>query len=69
MSLYAGIDVGAQSIKAVLFDGEKILGSKIVVTEEEANQAAKNIYEDLLKKLDFRASDVEKSVRNRLGRR
>ena len=62
MSLYAGIDIGAQSIKAVIFDGEKILGSKIVVTEEEANLAAKTIYDDVLKELNLSPSDVERIV-------
>lgn len=46
--LYAGIDVGAQSVKAVLFDGQKIVGRKLVVTEEEADRAAHSVYEKLL---------------------
>ena len=60
MPLYAGIDVGAQSIKAVIFDGEKILGSKVIVTEEEADHAARGIYEDLLAEINVTADDVEK---------
>jgi predicted CoA-substrate-specific enzyme activase len=60
MPFYAGIDVGAQSIKVVVFDGEKILGARIVVTEDEANRAAQRIYEDLLGELKLSGSDVEK---------
>ena len=45
MPLYAGIDVGAQSVKAVIFDGEKIIGSKLMVTEAEADIAAREVYE------------------------
>ena len=60
MPLYAGIDVGAQSIKVVIFDGDKILGSKIIVSEEEANHAAQMIYDDLLKELNLSFSEVEK---------
>lgn len=58
MPLYAGIDVGAQSIKGVVFDGEKILRSAAVVTEEEANRAADRIYNDLLEGLGAERADV-----------
>jgi predicted CoA-substrate-specific enzyme activase len=58
--LFAGIDVGAQSIKAVLFDGQKIIGRMVVITEDEAETAARRIYDDLLARLDLRPQDVEK---------
>lgn len=60
MPFFAGIDVGAQSIKIVIFDGEKILGSRAVVTEEEADSAAQRIYDDLLNELKLSRTDVEK---------
>jgi len=58
--LYAGIDVGAQSVKAVLFDGQKVLGRKVLITEEEAETAARKVYEDLLTDLKVKAEDVER---------
>jgi predicted CoA-substrate-specific enzyme activase len=60
MPLFAGIDVGAQSVKAVLFDGNAILGKKILVTEAEADQAARDLYEGLLAELNVTASDVDR---------
>ncbi len=58
--LFAGIDVGAQSVKAVLFDGQKVLGRRVWITEEEADTAARRIYGDLLEELDLRPEDVER---------
>ncbi len=58
--LNGGIDVGAQSVKAVIFDGKKIIGNKSAVTEKEADAAAKEVFEDLLTELQYRAQDVGK---------
>jgi predicted CoA-substrate-specific enzyme activase len=58
--LFAGIDVGAQSVKAVLFDGQKILGQKVQITEEGAEVAGLSIYQDLLADLGFRPEEVER---------
>jgi predicted CoA-substrate-specific enzyme activase len=58
--LYGGIDIGAQSVKAVVFDGEKIIGNKSAVTEKEADAAAKEVFEDLLTDLQYQAQDVGK---------
>lgn len=58
--LFAGIDVGAQSVKAALFDGEKILGVKVIITEEETDSAAREVYEGLLAELGLQAGDVER---------
>ena len=60
MPLFAGIDVGAQSVKAVVFDGEKILGTKVVVTEEETDQAARGVYNALLTEMHLNPTDVER---------
>ena len=59
---FAGIDIGAQSVKAVIFDGRKVIGRKCLITEEEAETAARRIYEDLLADLGLRPEDVEKVV-------
>jgi predicted CoA-substrate-specific enzyme activase len=58
--LYSGIDAGAQSVKAVIFDGEKILGRKVHIVEEGADTAARRIYRELLDELGLRAEDVQK---------
>ncbi len=57
---YAGIDVGAQSVKAVLFDGQKVLGQKVLITEEEAETAARKVYEDLLREFNLNPEEVER---------
>lgn len=58
--LCAGIDVGTQSIKAVVFDGERVLGEKVYITEEEAEAASKQVYEELLSELGLKTADVER---------
>ena len=56
--LYAGIDVGAQSVKAVIFDGREVVARKLVVTEEEAGRAAHMVYHGLLQEAGLEPSDV-----------
>ena len=58
--LYSGIDVGAQSVKAVIFGGDKILGRKVLVTEEGAEAAARKVYHELLEDLGIRPEEVER---------
>ena len=60
--LYGGIDVGALSVKAVVFDEEKVIGLKIHVTEEEADAAARKVYEELLKELGLSFEDIHRVV-------
>jgi predicted CoA-substrate-specific enzyme activase len=57
--LYAGIDVGAQSVKAAFFDGKEVIGAKVQVTEEEANIAARVVYEELMGELKICPEDLE----------
>ena len=57
--LCAGIDVGAQSVKAVIYDGEHVVGKKLRVTEQEADLAAREIYEALVEECGLRPEDVE----------
>jgi predicted CoA-substrate-specific enzyme activase len=59
---FAGIDVGAQSVKAVIFDGSKIIGWKVYITEEEADKAAKNVYDELLEELGILPDEVTRIV-------
>jgi predicted CoA-substrate-specific enzyme activase len=58
--LCAGIDVGTQSVKAVVFDGERVLGQKVRITEEEAETASRKVYEELLAELGLKTEDVER---------
>jgi predicted CoA-substrate-specific enzyme activase len=58
--LYAGIDVGAQSVKAVIFDGQQVLGRKVLITEEEAETSARRVYQDLLAELSLKPEAVER---------
>ncbi len=60
MPLYAGIDVGAQSIKAVLFDGNAIVGEKVFITEAEADEAARGVYDGLLAEMNVASTEVER---------
>lgn len=60
--LYAGIDVGAQSVKAVLFDGREILGWKLHITEEDADTAARTVYEELLGGLGIGSGDLQRVI-------
>jgi predicted CoA-substrate-specific enzyme activase len=56
--LFAGIDVGAQSAKAAVFDGERMLGARVEVTDDEADAAARTVYLELLRELGLEAEDV-----------
>ncbi len=58
--LYSGIDVGAQSVKAVIFDGDKIIGRKVWVTEEGAEAAARKVHQELLDDLGIKPEAVNR---------
>lgn len=58
--VYAGIDIGAQSVKAAVFDGRKVLGWKCEMTEEGADAAARVVYGELLKDLGINMKEVDK---------
>ncbi len=57
-SLFAGIDIGAESAKAVLFDGRQVLGRSEAVTDEEADAAARMVYTALLDELELTTDRV-----------
>jgi predicted CoA-substrate-specific enzyme activase len=52
--LFGGIDVGAQSVKAVVFDGKEIIGWKLNITEEAADMAARIVFQELLDDLGLK---------------
>lgn len=55
---FAGIDVGTQTVKAVVLEGEKVLGRRLEVTEEESDTAARRVYQALLQDIGIQDSDV-----------
>jgi len=55
-TLYAGIDIGAQSAKAAVFDGERMLGARVAVTDDETDVAARGVYTELLDELGLTAT-------------
>jgi predicted CoA-substrate-specific enzyme activase len=55
---FAGIDVGAQSVKSVIIEDDAILGAKLKVTESEGDTAARDVYHELLRDLDITQNDV-----------
>jgi predicted CoA-substrate-specific enzyme activase len=57
-TLFAGIDIGAQSAKAAVFDGERMLGARVTVTDDETDAAAHGVYIGLLDELGLTADDV-----------
>ncbi|MBU2552587.1 MAG: rod shape-determining protein [Proteobacteria bacterium] len=60
MPIFAGIDVGAQSVKVALYDGSRCLGARLMVTEEEADRAARRVYDDLLADLNLPPDSVQR---------
>jgi len=58
--LCAGIDVGAQSVKAVVFDGKEIIGWKVIITAEDADTAATHVYGELLRELGIAYKDIQR---------
>ena len=57
-ALYAGIDIGAQSAKAAVFDGERMLGARVAGTDDETVTAAQGVYTELLDELGLTGGDV-----------
>lgn len=65
----AGIDIGAHSVKAVVFDGRSVLGTRLLVTEEDADTAARGILLGLLAELGLRLDEVQGTGATGWGRR
>ncbi|MCX6000796.1 MAG: acyl-CoA dehydratase activase [Chloroflexi bacterium] len=65
----AGIDVGAYGVKAVVFDGTTVLGRRQLVTEEEADAAARGVLQALLAELGTAADQVQAIAATGWGRR
>jgi (R)-2-hydroxyacyl-CoA dehydratese activating ATPase len=64
----AGIDIGSITTKAAVMAGGKILGTKVIFTGYNAEQAGTKVYEELLKELGIEKSDVRRVVSTGYGR-
>lgn len=65
----AGIDVGSQSTKVVILQGERILATVILTTGETSESDARQAMEDALHKANLRLEDMENIVSTGAGRR
>lgn len=65
---YAGIDVGAQSIKAVILEGNKILSHAILITEEDGSVASTQALEEALDRAALKMADLKFIVSTGVGR-
>ncbi len=66
--LFAGIDVGAQSVKAVIIKDNKILSQAIIITEEEGNIASRQCMEEALEKGGHRWEELKFTVATGVGK-
>ena len=66
--IFAGVDVGAQSVKVVILDDSQILFAKTTVTEEEGGVASNQAMEEALKHLNMSFKDLSYVVSTGVGR-
>jgi predicted CoA-substrate-specific enzyme activase len=64
----AGIDIGSITTKAAVMAEGKILGTRVIFTGYNAEQAGTKVYEELLKELGTEKSDVRRVVSTGYGR-
>ena len=67
--LSAGIDIGSHSAKAVIFDGQSLLGAKALVSDEDADTAARSILRLVLADLEIQEDSIEGITATGWGRR
>jgi len=67
--LSAGIDVGSHSAKAVIFDGRSVLGGHALVSEDDADTAARNVFHMVLTVLDLKEDSIRNITATGWGRR
>lgn len=64
----AGIDCGSQNTKGAIMKDGKVIAQAMQATEFDADLAAKNVYEKMLKDAGITKEDVEKLVITGVGR-
>ncbi|PCN50747.1 CoA activase [Candidatus Geothermarchaeota archaeon ex4572_27] len=65
----AGIDLGARTVKAVIFDGSKVLAKAITITGFEQKKSAEEALDSALKAAGISRKDVEYMVATGAGRK
>jgi len=64
-----GIDVGSISTKAALIRGNRLLGSRVVLTGYNARNAGETVFNELLAELNIQADAVDRIVATGYGRK
>lgn len=67
--LFAGLDMGLSTIKAVLLDEKDIIAVKSISSEKEANVAAQDIVAQLLKETGLNLEDINTVVSTGIGKK
>ena len=67
--LSAGIDIGSHSAKAVVFDGRSVLGGHTLVSEDNADTAARNVFHAVLTVLGLKEDSICNITATGWGRR
>jgi len=68
MALYAGIDVGSRTTKAVLIDGERTVATEILPTGSDPERTALRSFREALKRAKAGEGEVERVVATGYGR-
>ncbi|SMC82635.1 acyl-CoA dehydratase activase [Papillibacter cinnamivorans] len=66
--LVAGIDIGSLSAKAVLMDGEELLGGKVIYTGPDPVESAEQVLRQVLAPQHLRREDIRYIVATGYGR-
>jgi predicted CoA-substrate-specific enzyme activase len=66
--LTAGIDIGSITAKSAVLRGGKLLGTKIIFTGYNAEQAGKKVFDELLKELNIEPAAIRKITATGYGR-
>ena len=65
----AGIDIGSHSTKAVVFDGRSVLGGHALVSDDDADTAARNALHQVMTVLGLKEGSVPNITATGWGRR
>jgi len=66
--LAGGVDVGSVTTKAVIVDGPRVLGSKVIYSGTDFGGASERVWEECLLEVGLRRQDVESVVSTGYGR-
>jgi predicted CoA-substrate-specific enzyme activase len=69
MTLTAGIDIGSITTKAAILQDNELLGTMIIVTGHNAEEAGRRVFNDLLTTLNLHQKDICRIIATGYGRR